>query len=189
MRACVGSIIFVPTLVALASGRDLPLPNLLGASQVAVPLALIAPIVVAITISSALVAGSRELEVVTSRRLKLLDACLVVTTTGLTLAACAVAYLVMQPDTVALRAGRDTLGYVGLALIGRGVVGAEASAVLPSSYLLLSSLIRPATPLWAGLWGWGFAPADNALSWFTVFGLLALGIAFETSQRNMSSAN
>lgn len=187
MRLCVVVIGLVAGAVGLAGGIALPLPKLVGTSQSPVPLALLAPVAVAFAISYALSSGNKELELVAGRRIRLLDAAYAACGTALTVGACGLVSTTLPPGNPALAAGRDAMGYVGLALIGRRLVGPQAGALLPSSYLILSSLVRPTSTLWSGTWGWALATSDNTLSWWVVVTLLLVGIVIGVSPRSSAS--
>jgi hypothetical protein len=117
----------------------------------------VAVIAVAFAVSAALSGGSHELEATASRHVRLFDAALVAASAALMLAGCGLTYLDQPPATWRWPPGA-TRSDLGLALLGRGIVGSQVSTLFPTAYLLLTSLIRPGNPVWAGLWGWSLPP-------------------------------
>jgi hypothetical protein len=162
-------------IVGIGSDVGLPLPNLIGASRAPVPLSFIPPLAVAIALASGLDGGNRELERVAVRGVRLLDACYVLSVALVTLLGCIALAAVLPPGNTGLAAGRDALGYAGVMLIGRRLVGRNAATLAPSMYLILASLLRPSGAALSGSWDWALASSDNPLSWCTAVGLLAIG--------------
>lgn len=163
-------------LTVLVGGTTLPLPEFLSGYGVAVPLALLVPLVLAIGVAWALTAGEPVLEMVSSRQLRMLDASYAVLLALLTLGAGALVQVVLGAE-FGLASGRNGLGYMGLTLIGRHLVGTHAAALVPVSFAVLASLFGGGPgrePTW---WAWPFAGDGIARSWLWACGLLLAGAA------------
>lgn len=125
-------------LVCWAGGVAVPVPNLQGFAA-PVPAALLAPLALAVACAWALT-HRVELESAASRAVRVLDA------TGVLAVVVVVLIIGAGSDavgntTLGVAAARNTAGYVGLALIGRAVLGGQASSALPAGFLLLSTLL------------------------------------------------
>lgn len=185
--ACAITILVVAIVLVPTRGWYLPLPNLLGGPPLEIPLAFLIPLAVAIVLALGFTIGDPLVEIVASRPLHLLDAAYALSTAGLTLAACALSQRLGGTD-LALAAGRNALGYVGLTLIGGRLLGVHAAAVLPvgcaiATCLLGSTVYRE--PRW---WAWPIAPADNSLSWGLAVACLFLGIAVALIPKDAADA-
>lgn len=173
-RTCAATIVAVAVAVVLAGTLFLPLPNLLGGPPLAVPLALLLPLAVSIVVAWGLTTGDPLLESVASRPLHLLDAAYALATATLTLLTCTLAWQLVGAE-LALAAGRNALGYVGLTLLGRRLLGSHAAGVLPAGCAVAVSLFGSggdSRPRW---WAWPLFPADNPIAWASAVALLVLG--------------
>jgi len=169
--------------VTIGSSVSVALPVLLGAGRAPVSLGLLSPIAVAVAVAAALSGGLPELERVGVRHVRPRDFGYIMAIAMITLASCAVLYGILVSNSVALQAGRNAVGFIGLATFGRRLFGSHASGVLPASYLILASLIRPSTPTLSATWGWMLAPVDNMVAWCTAVSLLIFGAILGTQQR------
>lgn len=172
--------------VVLCGQRTIPLPDVLGAAQLAVPVVLLLPLAVAIALARGLNQGDPALERVASRPLLAFDLGYAVATAALCMAlAAAVAH--GENADLALASGRNGIGYVALTLIGRAVFGAQPAAVLPVAYGIAASLLGGA---YGGVrwWAWPVAEADNMLAWCFALGLLAAGTALTVAGQSSLSA-
>jgi hypothetical protein len=165
-------------VVGLAMTRTLavPLPSLLGGTQAPVPIAVIAPVGVAIVLAYALASGNPDLERVASRPLPWFDAAYVLAAASATLAACVLGD-VLAGEQRGAQAGRNALGYIGLMMLARGVVGATSAAIVPATFVILATLFRGATARWATWWTWPLASPADVASWAVVLTLLLVGVA------------
>ncbi|MBA3946155.1 MAG: hypothetical protein H0X37_16525 [Herpetosiphonaceae bacterium] len=127
--------------LALFSTRNLylPLPNLLGGTGIAIRLPLLLPLAVAIIVAWGSASGDPILEAVASRPLRLLDVSYALMSACLTLLACMLVWTVGETD-LALAAGRNVLGYIGLTLLGRWILGLHAAALFPAGVAIVSAL-------------------------------------------------
>ncbi len=139
----------------------LPLPNLLGGARLEVPLALLLPLWIAIVLASGLANGDPLQETVCSRPLRWLDIAYCFTIASLALAAC---WLVQRVSgtSLALAAGRNVFGYVGLMLLGRALLGAPAAAVVPLAVAIVTNLFGRQPDLQVRPWAWAIAPSESA---------------------------
>lgn len=175
-RACAATILAVTVAVALAGDRYLPLPNLLGGPRLAVPFATLIPLAVAIVVAWGRTTGDPLAEAVASRPLRLLDSAYALSAANLTLASCALARALGE-GALALAAGRNALGYVGLTLIGHRLLGPHAAAVLAVGYVVVATLFGSGPDGQPRRWAWPLAAPDDAMSWGIAAVLLILGAA------------
>lgn len=186
-RACVATIFIVLVALLIAGDLIVPIPNLLGTTHFAIRLALLLPLAVAIVLAGGLAAGDPLLEAVASRPVRVLDAVYAVSVAMFTLAVCAVAWQ-LGSTNFALAAGRNALGYIGLMLIGRRVIGSNAAGVVPSGCALTTALFGMATggqPRW---WAWPLASADDVLAWGISVALLLVGMIVALLRADVSGA-
>lgn len=174
------SIGFAALSVAVARDLGVPLPNLVGGAFAPVPLVFLPPLIVALVVARTLPGSELTVELVSTRRLTLRDAAFLFAVCLTLLALAAVGGVIFGNEL--LGAARDGVGYLGLMLIGRMVLGSGAAATLPSTYVVLASLIRPATG-WSQVWGWAFAPSDSVLSWVCAVSLILMGSVIGTRAR------
>lgn len=139
----------------------LPLPNLLGGARLEVPLALLLPLFIAIMLASGLANGDPLQEAVCSRPLRWLDIAYCLSIALLALAACGLVYVV-SGISLALAAGRNVFGYVGLMLLGRALLGAQAAAVAPLAVAIVTNLFGRQPDLHVRSWAWAIAPSESA---------------------------
>ena len=166
--------------VAVARDVAVPLPNLVGGAFVPVPLVFVPPLVVALVLARNLPGSDLTIELVSTRHLTLRDAVYVLAVCSVLVVLASVGALLSGQELIG--AGRDSIGYIGLMLIGRVVLGSGAAAALPSTYVVLASLIRSATG-WSQVWGWAFAPHDSVLSWACAVLLMLIGSLIGTRAR------
>ena len=99
--------------------------------------------------------------------------------TGAALVACLLALIAAgvagSPSVAA--SGRNALGYMGLMLVGRQLLGGRAGTLLPVGVAMLAAVFggdASGRPRW---WVWVLAPADSLFAWAIAGICLALGIA------------
>lgn len=181
------------TIVAVALGlipvRELsvPLPNLLGPG-LAVPLALLLPVAVSIMVAWGLTAGDVRIESVATRSISVLDTLFALSAATLTLIACALVRLIGETD-LAIAAGRNALGYIGLMLIGRRVLGNQAAAVVPAGFVVVTALFGRGVGRPSRWWAWPLAAANNWYAWMIAVGLLSMGAVVALKRRNVDSTD
>lgn len=172
---CVITIIIVAIALIPARSFYLPLPNLLGGPRLAVPLTFLLPVAVAIVVAWGLAAGDPLIEAIASRPLKLFDVGYAFSAALLALAACVLVWLTSGTD-LALAAGRNVLGYIGLVLVGRRLIGAHAAALLPAGFAIAVSLFGTGIGRQTRLWAWPLAGAYDPIGWSSAIILLILGM-------------
>jgi hypothetical protein len=121
--------------LVVIGGVTASLPGLLVPRGLAVPLALLAPLAVSIVVAYGLTAGDEALESVASRSVTLLDLGYVWVTASLACLTAAVAESVGLTQ-FGFAAGRNSIGYAGLLLIGLVVAGRNAAALTPVALTL-----------------------------------------------------
>lgn len=174
IHACTSTIFFVILSLVLIDGLYLPLPNLLGGSQLAIPIVLLVPVSLGIVVAWSLMTGDPLVEAVASRPLPLFDLTYVLAIALIALFSSVLINFVTGTDLV-LAAGRNTLGYIGLTLIGRHLINVHAAAVLPTGYVLATSPFGSDVarqPYW---WAWPLAENNSVLSWIISVSLLLGG--------------
>lgn len=179
-RTCLAAVGAVVLAVILLGGVGLPFPNLIGGPDLTVPLSLLAPLAVAVAVAYGLTTGEPRLEGVASRPLPLLDTVFACSVALATLAMCASIWLAGGPD-LALAAGRNGLGYLGLTLIGRRLLGPYAAPLLSAMMAVVAALFGASQDLEPQWWAWSIASADDGLSW--VLGVVLLVCGLLTSLR------
>ena len=168
------TILGVAITLVLVGDLSLPIPNLFGGLHFGVPLALLIPVAVAIVVAWGLGAGDPLVEAVASRPIRLLDTAYALAAATLMLVVGACIYA-LGTTTLVLSAGRNVLGYVGLMLVGRRILGTQAAAVLPAGVVIGTALLgrrSDGQPRW---WAWPLADADNAWAWGIAVLLLLIG--------------
>jgi hypothetical protein len=140
----------------------------------AVPLSLFLPLAVPVVVAWGLASGDPMIETVASRPLRSLDAGYALAVALAALVLCSLAQA-LGGGSLALAAGRNTLGYVGLTLVGRRLVGALLAPVLSVGFVLLTSLFGNGISREPRWWAWPLAAPDELLPWILAFALLLLG--------------
>ena len=187
-RACAATVLVVAVALSLAGERSLPLPNLLGGPPLAVPLTLLMPLAVGSVVALGLTSGDPRVEAVASRPLRLLDVAYALSAATLALATCALAQALGGSD-LALAAGRNALGYVGLTLIGRCGLGPHAAALLPAGFTVAAALFGSGADRQPRWWAWPLVAADDPLSWGSAVVLLLLGAAVALRRSDSATAD
>ena len=173
-------VTFIVAASLLPAGtRTLPLPGLAGAAAFGIPLALFAPVAIAIALATALAGGEPRLEAVASRPLPVLDAVLGVAVALLALIACGLVWLAVGSafNVLALEAGRNAVGYVGLALLAYPLLGPRLAGLPPVIVAIGAPLLGFHADGSVRWWAWPVASARDELSWAFAFLLLAIGAA------------
>jgi hypothetical protein len=186
----VAVVVFLVAASLVPSGtRILPLPGVGNAAGLGIPLALFAPVVIAIAVIAGLSAGEARLEAVAARPLPVFDAMY-----GVAVALGALGSSVLVWITVgsawnlyALEAGRNAIGYIGLALIGRVLFGPRVAGLVPVAAAIGAALLGSHPDGSARWWAWPIADARDELSWVFAFLLLVLGVAATVTVRLSST--
>lgn len=173
-QACIATIVLVA--IALVPFRDLslPLPDLLTGLGLSVPFSLLLPLAVVIVVAWGLTSGDPLLEVVASRPRPMLDTAFAVAISVIALSAGVAAWAVGGTH-LAIASGRNALGYVGLMLIGRRLIGPLAAPLLPIGFTMLAALfgMHPyRQPRW---WAWPLAGASDVSSWVIAIAVMVVG--------------
>jgi hypothetical protein len=171
------SIVLAAALLIPAGTRSLPLPGLDGMSSLGMPLALFLPVVIAIALVYGLSAGDPWLEAVAARPLPAIDAVFSVFVAFGALAVYAAVWFVFGDawSLYPLEAGRNVVGYVGLALMGRVILGPRLAGLLPVVVAIGVALLgfhANGSPRW---WAWPVADARDEFSWLAAALILVLG--------------
>ncbi|HEY8503350.1 MAG TPA: hypothetical protein VIL46_02130 [Gemmataceae bacterium] len=181
--AAAAAVLLTAAALAAVKERLVPVPNLLGNPQLDIPLAVFVPLPAVTVLARGLTAGDPLVEAVAGRPLPLLDAVLALAAATAALGVDAAAWAA-GASPLALAAGRNTLGYVGLMLLGRRLLGSEAAGLLPVGFVILTTLFGAGPgrrPLW---WAWPLEAAGTARAWALAGALLALGLALTVRGRD-----
>lgn len=141
------------------------------------------------TVAAGLAAGEERLEVVAARPLPLLDALFGVASALAALGACVLVWLLVGSawNIYALETGRNAIGYVGLTLLARPVVGPRAAALPAIAASMVAALLGSHADGSARWWAWPIAEARDERSWLLAFATLGLGaIVFAISRPRLS---
>lgn len=176
VHACVAVVCALAASLLLTGDLALPIPSLRVGSTLALPFAFLLPLAVATVVAYALGAGDPWAEAVACRPMRLLDTAYALAVTALALGACGLLWAADVSDT-APAAGRNALGYVGLTLLGRRLVGPHAAPILPVGFVLFTALFGVRPDVERDWWAWPLADASDSLSWLFAGALLLLGAA------------
>ncbi len=105
-----------------------------------------------------------------------MDALYAVSAAAFTLLVCALVQE-MGRNGLALAAGRNALGYVGLALIGRWLLGSQAGALLPTGLTFIVSWVGYGAGRHPHWWAWQLHTTADLISWVVALWLLTTGAA------------
>lgn len=174
------------TLALLPIGNlALPLPNLLGGAHLEVPLALLLPLIIVIVIASGLANGDAIQEAVASRPVYLFDIGYCMAIALVTLAACQI--VAANGSTLAHAAGRNTCGYIGLMLLGRRLLGAQAAPILPLAIAIAMNLFGRQPDLQVRWWAWGIAASDSPSAVVGVVLAMIIGVLATLGQTSRAT--
>ena len=143
-------------------------------SGLQMPLALLAPVVLVLTLAAGLANGDPRVEAVASRRIALLDAVLVATATAALAVLCVVIQLVGF-STLGAAAARNAIGLAGILLLCRPL-GMRVAAIVPVGFLVFVAAFGSdgtGNPDW---WAWAVASGANSGSWAIAAALAAAGL-------------
>jgi hypothetical protein len=171
-------VLLVAASLVPAGTRILPLPGLGNVAGLGIPLALFAPVVIAIAVIAGLAAGEARLEAVAARPLPVLDAIYGASVAVVALGLCTLVWIAVGNawTIYPLEAGRNALGYVGLALLGRVFLGPRAAGLVSVAAAVGAALLGSHADGSARWWAWPIADARDELSWILAFLSLALGV-------------
>lgn len=171
----------VVVMVWLLGDLTASIPALASARGLAVPLALIAPIVVSSLLGYSLTRGDAVVESASVRPIAALDAALVVVTSTAVFVALVALDATGQANYGA-EAARNALGFAGLLLIGRACIGPNAATALPITFVVLLAFFgadAAGEPRW---WAWAVVDSGEPASWTAALGLIGAGGVLEVAR-------
>lgn len=174
----------IAAVLLLAGGFSIPMPGLLAAQGLLVPIAMLAPLALSTVLAYGLTAGDELLEAVSSRPIAILDTALVYGMT-LGLLGVGIALQVGGLTDLGAAAGRNGCGYVGLMLLGRRLVGGQAASLFPAGFALGVAAFggdASGNPRW---WAWLLADASDSRSWVLALALFAVAVVLLTRGRGV----
>lgn len=163
-------------LLVITTALYLPLPNFFGGGMIAIPVGFILPMIIPVALTWSLTQGSPVLEAVASRPIRHFDTAYLLAAALFAFALCLLAYHV-GGNPIALAAGRNVLGYLGLTLIGSRVAGPMSAAMVPAALIMTTSLFGSHATGYPRWWAWPIAPFNRPESWLFALALLILGVA------------
>jgi len=170
--------------LALMGTSDVPMPSLLAGSILPVPLGLLVSLVPALAIINSLTSTPAAAEMVSTRAVWIRDLALAVVTASVAPTVLAVTSI-SQLGT----SGRNSVGLVGLAMLGLAAGGRNAGIALPLGFLALTLFIGRSSGMQVEPWAWPMMEGSNvpalaaALCLFTV-GCFAFAGARGNSRRD-----
>ncbi|NJO83108.1 MAG: hypothetical protein HC828_09995 [Blastochloris sp.] len=169
------TILGMALVLPLISDWSITLPSLLGRDGSIIPLPLVLPFAVAIAVAFSLTTGDPLLERVASRPILLLDSLYAGSIAVAALLVCLLIEQVFDID-LALETGRNALGYIGLVLLGRRMLGVQVAALVPIVVVLGLALLGISSSGAFYWWSWPFVPDNNLWSWVVMVSLLIVGM-------------
>ncbi len=172
-----GAVTVVTLLVLLVVVGDLAIPmlSLAAFAEYALPVSLVAPVVLAIFVTWSLARGDERLEGVAVMPVAGVDAVLVLGITG-SFACVAVVFDIATITHLGVEAARNAIGLVGLALMLRWLVGSDVAGVLPVAYVVIVAFFGGETPRTAEWWAWLVRPAGSTTALVQAAALFAAGL-------------
>ncbi len=159
----------------LFGNTPVPALSLLGSYGLTIPLALWLPLAICVYVSWGWVSGDARQEWVASRPIWLLDLVYGTSVVGLFCLAC-----LWPPSHVdgglGIATARNLVGYMGLCLIARGLLGSVVAPVLPAAYMLLCTIVGMGPDRRPYLWGWPLADGHTLWAWAPALTLMILGV-------------
>lgn len=161
-------------VVAVAGGTRIPVPSLFREGLAGAPLAVAVPLLAAALLVRGLGAGPADLEAVAGRPARLYGAALVLAAGAVAVGAGALLTIGgIQP--LGLAAGRNFLGYAGLALAGGRLLGRHGATALPTAYLLFV-VMTGAPPDRVPPWVWPLAGSGDKTALAIAVSAMAAGL-------------
>lgn len=162
-------------IIVVVGELTITMPALGSVQGLALPASLLSPLIVSTSVSHGLARGDAVVEAAAVRPVHRLDTAYAVSIALLALGVAGGLHVVGW-STLGLAAGRNALGFIGLAMIGRRFVGRDAASVVPAAAALLIAFFGGDTvgaPEW---WAWIARPTSDIRSWIIAGGLLAVGV-------------
>lgn len=167
----VGSVI---ALVGLMGQVIIPMPGLFSAAGLAVPIALVLPLLLSTALALGLAGGNVLLEAAAARPVVAMDVVLVVVAA---VSAVVGLFLIDGPSHLGAAAARNTLGYVGLYGIGRRLLGEAAGSTLPVAALLALAAFGADPSGHPRSWAWLLADGLDVRALLVAAALWLAGVA------------
>ncbi len=185
---CVPTVLLTALAIDLSKYLYLSIPNLFGGDMLKLPMPLILGIAICIVLGWGLGSGNPSLESVASRPIQELDMAYTLAITLLNLTLCILLHLISNADIV-LAAGRNVLGYIGLMLLGRSLLGSNAATILPTGFVILVGMLGQNQYGRIHRWAWPLAGSEYKLSWVLAIALLIIGAACNLFQIKILGTN
>lgn len=162
-------------IVVVFGELTITMPALGSLQGLALSVSLLSPLIISTSLSHGLARGDEVVEAAAVRPVLRFDIVYVVSAALLVLAVMG-GLQVAGWSALGLAAGRNAVGFIGLAMIGRRIIGRDAAAVVPAAAVVLIAFFGGDTtgaPEW---WAWIARPTLDIRSWLVAGGLLAVGV-------------
>jgi len=156
----------------IAGAAAVPLPSLAGAAS-PIPFALLSPLLLAVAVARSL-ARTTEIEASSARPVDHFDGLAVLGLAVLAMMIGAASDL-LGLTSFGVTAGRNTVGYLALLLIGRRINGKQAASLLPVAYVLIATLFGYAANRTAAWWAFPIASPGSIPAWLVAGALSVVG--------------
>jgi|BarGraNGADG00212_1021973.scaffolds.fasta_scaffold47680_2 hypothetical protein len=187
VRASTIAVALLAAILVAVGGLAVTVPALFAVQGLALPVGLLAPLIVSTSVSHGLARGDETTEAVAVRPIILLDIGYAVVAAGVTLGVGAALHWTGWSN-LGIEAGRNGIGFIGLALIGRRTLGRNAGAVVPAVVALLLAFFggdASGRPQW---WAWIVTPPDDPRSWAFAVGFLVVGVCLSMGRTGRAHA-
>lgn len=175
-----GCAVAAVVLTILAGDYPIPTPSFLAFGLPAVALALVVPLVLAITVNVALGRADRQTEDLALRPVTALDLGLALAT----VAVFAVPLLLLEPtDPTSLGAIRNAVGLVGFGLLLRTLIPEDVAVVLPIAWTMIAAAFGAGLDNQATWWAWQLADGHDPTSWIFSTALAAAAVTALATRR------
>lgn len=174
-RICVIVVAVALGLLVMLGDLTVSMPALTAFRGVTLPISLLAPLSLPISLAWGLANGDPAAESVASRLLAWYDTALAVGMAA-AFAAAAVGLQRVGLTELGVAAARNVFGYVGMMLMGRWLFGRESAAVLPVGFVVVAAAFAGDTIEDAAWWAWFVRPVQDPASWNQAVAWFGLGV-------------
>ncbi|MCZ2110128.1 MAG: hypothetical protein LC118_11275 [Dehalococcoidia bacterium] len=183
-RLCGAAILVSLAVLFVVSESTVPMPRLVDSAEAGLPVALMTPLLVVVAMAFSLTGGMRHAEAVSVRPVRALELLWVAGIVVVGLAGC-VLVSGWSNTSLAPEAGRNLIGFTGLMLTGRVVVGSRAAGVVPVGYFVVASLLGRGSRDEVAHWAWAADGHLDSTDLTICLGLLVLGAGLQHTLREL----
>lgn len=165
---------------------QLPIPRVIASGSLSFPISLFAPLSLVILVGYSLSLGGTAIERTAVKPIHRYEMFILAAICSISLLGTAI-LASESTDPYIGAAGRNTLGYIGLLLWGRFVVGASAATMVPVTAVLFCVSFGTRSDGSVAWWAWPLQSTDDSLSWFISLALLFGATTWQVGQRYSTS--